>query len=111
MNNLLKQYCRPCEGGMPQLTLKVAKLMMKQISKKWRLTGGGKKIEADFKFKDFAEAMEFVNKVAALAEREGHHPNIFVHGWNKVRLTLSTHAIGGLSNNDFVMAAKIEAKL
>lgn len=68
-----------------------------------------KKIRKNYKFKDFKEAMGFVNKVAELAEQEGHHPDILIHGWNKVRLELSTHAIGGLSENDFILAAKIDA--
>lgn len=68
-----------------------------------------KKIRREFKFKDFKDAMAFVNKVADLAEREGHHPDIFIHGWNKVRIDLATHAIGGLSENDFILAAKIIA--
>lgn len=67
-----------------------------------------KKIVKSLKFKDFKEAMGFVNKVAELAEVEGHHPDILIHGWNKVRLELSTHAIGGLSENDFILAAKID---
>ena len=72
----------------------------------WEL-GGEKKIEKEFKFKNFKEAIAFVNKVADLAEKEGHHPDIISHGWNKVKLELSTHSIGGLSENDFIMATKI----
>jgi len=64
-------------------------------------------IEREFTFKNFKKAMVFVNKVAELAESEGHHPNILLHSWNKVRLTFYTHAIGGLSENDFIMAAKV----
>ena len=74
----------------------------------WEITENNKKIFKGLKFKDFKMAMEFVNKVADLAEQEGHHPDILIHGWNKVRLELSTHAIGGLSENDFIMAAKID---
>ena len=66
-----------------------------------------KKIHREFRFKDFKEAMGFVNKVGDLAENEGHHPDIYLHGWNNVRIELSTHAIGGLSENDFILAAKI----
>jgi 4a-hydroxytetrahydrobiopterin dehydratase len=65
------------------------------------------KIQKKFKFKDFEEAMEFVNKVADVAEEQGHHPDIFIH-WNEVTLTLYTHAINGLFDNDFIMAAKID---
>ena len=67
-----------------------------------------KKIEKDFKFKDFKEALSFVNRVGAIAEKENHHPDINLHNWNKVKITLSTHAIKGLSDNDFIMAAKID---
>lgn len=69
----------------------------------------GKTIERDFKCKNFQEALNFVNKVGEIAESEGHHPDILIHGWNKVRLTLSTHALGGLTQNDFIVAAKINA--
>jgi 4a-hydroxytetrahydrobiopterin dehydratase len=74
----------------------------------WVLDAEGKKISRDFVFKDFKEAMVFVNKVADIAEKEGHHPDIAIW-WNKVKLELSTHAIGGLSTNDFIVAAKVNA--
>jgi 4a-hydroxytetrahydrobiopterin dehydratase len=63
----------------------------------------------DYKFKDFAEAMGFVNRVADLAEEANHHPDILVHGWNNVRLTLTTHSAGGLTENDHEMARRIDA--
>ncbi|HLD80476.1 MAG TPA: 4a-hydroxytetrahydrobiopterin dehydratase [archaeon] len=63
------------------------------------------------RLKDFKEAVAFANKVAELAENEGHHPNIYLHDWNKLRLELYTHSIGGLSENDFIMAAKISKLL
>lgn len=72
----------------------------------WSLEEG--KVVRRFKFKNFREAIDFVNKVADLAERENHHPNISVYGWNKVKLTFFTHAIKGLSENDFIMAAKVD---
>ena len=62
----------------------------------------------DFEFKDFAEAMSFVNKVADAAEERNHHPDILVHGWNKVRLTLSTHSEGGVTDNDHALAQQID---
>ncbi len=76
------------------------------LSLEWRVTGG-KKISHEFSFSDFKEAMEFVNQVAALAEQETHHPDISIH-YNKVFIELWTHAVGGLSENDFILAAKIE---
>ena len=75
----------------------------------WELEEG--KVVRRFKLKDFREAIDFVNKVADLAEAENHHPNISVYGWNKVKLTFFTHAIKGLSENDFIMAAKVNQLL
>lgn len=80
---------------------------MKHIPK-WQLSPDGKSISRDFTFVDFKQAMEFVNKVAEIAEKEGHHPDLNIK-WNKVRLECSTHAIGGLSTNDFILAAKVDA--
>lgn len=88
------------------LTKKAAEIMLPQIPG-WELDVGGGQLARDFKFKDFPAAVAFVNKVAEIAEAEGHHPDILVHGWNQVRLALSTHAIKGLSGNDFILAAKI----
>lgn len=67
-----------------------------------------KRLEKKFKLKNFKQALEFVNKVGSLAEEEGHHPNIYLFGWNKVKITLTTHVIGGLSLNDFILASKID---
>ena len=72
----------------------------------WRRDGGA--IVRDLKFKDFAEAMAYVNRVAEAAEDANHHPDILVHGWNQVRLTLSTHSAGGLTRNDVEMAGRID---
>ena len=66
-----------------------------------------RQIEKEFRFKDFKEALSFVNKVGELAEQMNHHPNIYIHGWNKVKLTLTTFATKGLSSNDFLLAVKI----
>jgi 4a-hydroxytetrahydrobiopterin dehydratase len=72
----------------------------------WRREGEA--IVRDLEFKDFAEAIAYVNRVADLAEEADHHPDILVHGWNKVRLTLTTHSAGGLTDNDFAMAREID---
>jgi len=76
-------------------------------SKDWRQEGDA--LVRDFKFKDFAEAMAFVNKVADAAEERNHHPDILVHGWNNVRLTLSTHSEGGVTDNDHALAQQIDS--
>lgn len=67
-----------------------------------------KRIEKEYTFKNFKKALDFINKVGALAEEEGHHPDMLLYGWNKVRVMLTTHAIGGLSENDFILASKID---
>jgi 4a-hydroxytetrahydrobiopterin dehydratase len=100
---LAAKKCIPCEGGTPPMGELEAKALLKEVEG-WQLLEN--KIQKVFKFKDFKESMEFVNRVADLAEEEGHHPDILI-SWNKVTLNLTTHAIGGLSENDFIMAAKI----
>lgn len=113
MTDFSKQHCVPCEGGVPPTSKVDAQKMMEDIPE-WVLSEdpstslgtGSLKISRDFKFKNFQEALSFVNKVGELAEAEGHHPDITIL-YNKVKLDLSTHAIGGLSENDFILAAKI----
>ncbi len=74
--------------------------------KNWNRSGNS--LEKEYEFKDFRQAIQFVNKVADVAEAENHHPNILLHDWNKVRLTLSTHAVSGISQKDFSLASKID---
>ena len=106
--DLTQKKCVPCEGGTPPINVEEAMKLQNEVPK-WQLAKieGVDALERKFTFKDFAEAMAFVNKVAELAEKEGHHPNFDIR-WNKVRLTLWTHAIGGLSENDFIVAAKVD---
>ena len=104
--DLLNKKCVPCEGGVEPLGEAEAHKYLAEVLG-WDLMEVGKKIEKNFKFKDFKAALDFINKVGELAEVEGHHPDIDLHNWNQVTLTLSTHAIGGLSENDFILAAKI----
>ncbi len=116
-DDLLKKKCVPCEGGAKPLDpLEIGKYMS-QVSG-WGLSESEKpnlqkfgmdaKISKEFKFKDFIGAINFVNNISEIAESEGHHPDIHIH-YNKVLLELDTHAIGGLSENDFILAAKIDA--
>ncbi len=102
--DLSRKRCVPCEGGAKPMAEREARKYLR-MTEGWRLKNSS--IYRDMEFKDFAAAMRFVDKVAAAAEREGHHPDIYLHSWNRLRLTLSTHAIGGLSINDFVLASKI----
>jgi 4a-hydroxytetrahydrobiopterin dehydratase len=101
---LAHRKCKPCEGGTPPMSKKEAEAMLRKVEG-WERREN--KIRKVYQFKDFNESMKFVNKVADLAEEEGHHPDILI-SWNKVTLTLITHAIGGLSENDLILAAKID---
>lgn len=107
MHDLLSKKCIPCEGGTDPLTEEQVAGYMDEVSG-WNVTEDFKMIFKEFKFKDFVGSVNFVNKVADIAEMEGHHPDIHVF-YNKVVLELSTHAIKGLSENDFILAAKIDA--
>lgn len=101
---LEQEKCVPCEIGAQPLTHEEAVALCAAIPQ-WTLKDG--EIEREFTLKDFRAAIAFVNQVADLAEAQGHHPDIEIH-YNKVRLVLSTHKIGGLSRNDFILAAKID---
>jgi len=107
MNDLLKKKCIPCEAGVEPFAEKQAREYLPQVPG-WTLDEKGRKISREYKFKDFIGAMNFVQKVADLAESEGHHPDIHIH-YSRVLIELWTHAIGGLSENDFILAAKIDA--
>lgn len=106
MNNLSSKHCVPCEGGVAPLTREQVDELRGSIGM-WDVSEDVKQLAHTFTFKNFVEAMKFVDKVADLAESEGHHPDIHI-AYNKVTLELSTHAIGGLSENDFILAAKID---
>ncbi len=101
------RVCKSCEGGIPPLTSAEIQIFLRQTPE-WVVNAEEKQIEREWKLADFKTALDFINKVGALAEEEGHHPDILLHSWNKVKITLSTHAIGGLSDNDFILAAKID---
>lgn len=104
--NLASQKCEACSIGTIPLHGGELFDLMQVINKDWQLKEN-KQIERSFKFKDFAKALEFVNKVGEIAEQEGHHPDIEL-GWGRVKIKLITHKIHGLSTNDFIMAAKID---
>lgn len=107
MNKLTHQKCVPCEGGTKPLTREEFDVYIDQV-KDWNVTTSDKKLEREFVFKNFKEALNFVNQIGAIAEQEGHHPDINLYNYKKVKITLSTHAIGGLSVNDFILAVKID---
>lgn len=103
---LHSHHCEPCEGGVAPLKREEFSLYLPQIQG-WNVVSD-LALEKEFVFKDFKEAVVFINKVAELAESEGHHPDLNLHNYKKLTITLSTHAINGLSVNDFVMAVKID---
>jgi 4a-hydroxytetrahydrobiopterin dehydratase len=104
-NELATKQCKPCEGGMPPLSPDEVSQLMEQLEG-WEFLG--KLIGKDFSFKNYYQTMAFVNAVAWISHREDHHPDITV-GYSKCRVEYTTHAIGGLSENDFICAAKIDA--
>lgn len=106
MSDLKDKKCVPCEGFVEPLTPAEYEPLLAQVPD-WTVADQ-KQISREFSFKNFTEALEFVNKVGEVAEAENHHPDILLHGYKHVRITLMTHAIKGLSENDFVEAAKID---
>ena len=106
MTELIKKKCVPCEEGTPPLKGEEVKKLLSQIETGWKSVNDHH-LEKEYKFPNFAKALEFVNKVGAIAEQEGHHPNIDFT-WGKAKITLYTHDVDGLSENDFILAAKID---
>ena len=106
-DDLLSRTCTPCRGGVPPLTRAEAEGYLEQAPG-WALVDEGRRIERSFAFKNFKEALDFVTKIGNLAESEGHHPDLHIEGYRNVSVELWTHAIGGLSENDFIVAAKID---
>jgi len=104
---LTTKKCKPCEGGVPPLTSEEVAGFMKETPE-WEVDSSEKIIERSLTFRNFSDAMVFVNRVAEIAEEENHHPNILLHGYKHVTISLTTHAIDGLSENDFIVAAKID---
>ncbi len=106
-SELLQKKCRPCEGGVPPLAPSVARELLKALDSGWAISADGKSIRREFGFTDFNRTMGFVNVVAWIANGEDHHPELEV-GYSKCVVTYTTHAIAGLTENDFICAAKID---
>ena len=105
-NDLLEKKCGPCEGGVPPLEADAAEALLKALDESWSISADGKWIRREFEFTGFNRTMGFVNAVAWIANTEGHHPDLEV-GYYKCVVNYTTHAINGLSENDFICAAKI----
>ncbi|MBD1164860.1 4a-hydroxytetrahydrobiopterin dehydratase [Pelagibacterales bacterium SAG-MED13] len=109
MNDLLNKKCLPCEGGVQPFDISEIHKYQKKVDG-WDVVKNKSKIftlEKNFKFKNFLDSQNFINKVGEISEEEGHHPDISF-GWGYAKVTISTHAIEGLSENDFILAAKID---
>jgi 4a-hydroxytetrahydrobiopterin dehydratase len=107
VDELVRKKCLPCEGGVDPCPLDVAEKQLTSLPG-WYLTHDGQRIRKDWKVKNFMAGMEFFNRCAVIAEEDGHHPDLHIAGYRNVSVELWTHAIGGLSENDFILAAKID---
>ena len=105
MERLSEKHCVPCHGGVPRLTSEETGPLLAQLTG-WEVVGEHH-LSKEYKFKNFADALAFVNRVGRVAEAEGHHPDISF-GWGYARVEIHTHAIDGLSESDFILAARID---
>lgn len=106
-DELVKKKCVPCEGGVPKYSPDEARAQLAKLNG-WRLTHDGERIRKDWVVTNFMAGLDFFNRVAKVAEDDGHHPDLHLEGYRKLSIELWTHAIGGLSENDFILAAKID---
>jgi 4a-hydroxytetrahydrobiopterin dehydratase len=106
MSDLAQKQCVPCQGGVPPLAGNDLARLARQLDAGWRVVNEHH-LERDFTFQDFRQALAFTNRVGDLAEEQNHHPDIYL-AWGKVKLTLWTHKIDGLTESDFVFAAKVD---
>lgn len=108
MSELSQRKCEPCEGGVSPMGEEEARKHLSMINDDWKMDSDGKRISRDFKFRDYYHTTAFINAVAWIAHCEDHHPDISF-GYNQATVVYSTHNIGGLSENDFICAAKVDA--
>ncbi len=106
MSELSGKECVPCKGGVPPLKGKELKSLWDMLGKNWQVVDEHH-LEKEYKFKNFQEALDFTNKVGEMAEEQGHHPDIYL-SWGKVKLMVWTHKINGLTESDFIFAAKVD---
>lgn len=107
-SELQAKKCLPCEGGVDPCPLDFSKKQLEELQQ-WKITDDGKCIERKFAKKNFVQCLKLLNKIGELAEEEQHHPDLHLTGYRNLKVVLTTHAIGGLSENDFIVAAKIDA--
>ena len=106
-NDLATKRCKPCEGGVPPLAEAAVRELRQALHADWQLSADGKWLSRQFAFPGYARTMGFVNAIAWIAESEGHHPDLDV-SYGKVLVRWSTHAVNGLTENDFICAAKVD---
>jgi 4a-hydroxytetrahydrobiopterin dehydratase len=105
--DLTRKHCAPCEGGVTALTAEQIKTFLPAVPD-WKLTADGKRIRREWRLKDFVTGLDFFQRVGAIAEEEGHHPDLHLSNYRQAAIEIWTHALGGLSENDFILAAKID---
>lgn len=110
MTDWASKKCVPCEGGVPKMSPEAVAEAIREVSG-WSVTGDGDAIDRSWNTGDFVSAVNRIGRVTEIAEREQHHPDVHLTGYRHLRIVLTTHAIGGLSENDFVLAAKIDAMM
>ncbi len=108
MSKLEEKRCVPCEGGVPALDAEASNQLLKQLGRHWSISADNTRLAAEFEFKNYYHTTAFVNALIYIAHREDHHPDVSF-GYKNCRVEYSTHAIGGLTENDFICAAKIDA--
>jgi 4a-hydroxytetrahydrobiopterin dehydratase len=106
-SELTGKHCVPCEGRVAPLSPEQVRDYLAAVPQ-WRLTPDGKRLRREWRVKDFATALDFFNRVGQVAEAEDHHPDLHLTGYRQAAIELSTHAVGGLTENDFILAAKID---
>jgi 4a-hydroxytetrahydrobiopterin dehydratase len=106
-NELRRKHCVACEGGIPAVSPAEARDALESLPD-WKLSRDGKRIRREWRVKDFAAGLDFFQKVGELAEEEGHHPDLHLEGYRNLAIELYTHAVDGLTENDFILAAKID---
>jgi 4a-hydroxytetrahydrobiopterin dehydratase len=107
-NELRERHCQPCEGAAPPLPYEEARKYLAALDG-WEISDGGTSIRREWDTQNFVAAMNFLTQVGEIAEQEQHHPDLHLTGYRHVAIELTTHAIGGLSENDFILAARIDA--
>jgi 4a-hydroxytetrahydrobiopterin dehydratase len=106
-HELTRKHCTPCEGGIPPLPRDRVQAYLKDLPG-WQLSPDGRRIRREWRLKDFQAGLEFCNAIGKVAEAEGHHPDLHLTGYRNVAVEITTHAVNGLTENDFILAAKID---